>query len=161
MSINAIGGNSFNFGIVPSDPIKPETRQRLKELGIDDKSVKTETQAQNKIQTKEEQIRKAIQERLHEQASTQVQIAQSGTQQPQQVQGADKTEKVDGLNQVQQIQKPQGAEEQHALQNKQDGNEQIKAFAGSQAGQQPQNIEPFAKGKDLVAMYNKLKLGLI
>lgn len=161
MSINAIGGNSFNYGITPADPIKPETRQKLKELGIDEKSVKSETQAQNKIQEKEQQFRKEIQERLQEQASTQIQSAQAGTQQPQQVQGADKSEKVDGLNQAQQIQKPQGTEEQHALQNKQDGNEQVKAFAGTQAAQQPQQVDPFATGKDLVAVYNKLKLGLI
>ncbi len=162
MSINAINGaNSFNFGMAPSDPIKPETRQKLKELGIDEKSVRTETQAQNKINVKEQEIRKAIQERLQEQASTQVQTAQAGTQQPQQVQDPNKAEKVDGINQSQQIQQPQGLEQQNALQHNQTGNEQLKAFAGAQSAQAAQQAVPFATGSDLVAMYNKLKLGLI
>ena len=34
----------------------------------------------------------------------------------------------------------------------------MKAFAAIQTAQK---AEPFAQGKDLVAMYNKLKLGLI
>lgn len=165
MSINAIGGSSFNFG-APFDPIKPETRQKLRELGIDEKSVRTETQAQNKIHAKEEQIKKAVQQRMQEEASTQVQTAQASSQsiQPQQVQSVDKTDKVDGLNQLQQVQKPQGLEQQHALNNQRQGDEQIKAFAGSQSAQAPkeaQQAQPFDNEKDLLAMYKKLQLGLI
>ena len=163
MSINAISGNSFNYGMNQADVIKPETRQKLQALGIDEKSVRTETQAQNKINEKEQQLRKAIQERLQEQASTQMQ-PQAGIQQPQQpqaVNGIGQAEKVDGLDKTQQVQQPQGAEAQPAIQNRQDGNEQAKAFAGSQSAQQPQQLDPFATCKDLVAMYNKLKLGLV
>lgn len=158
MSINAINGNSFNFGMTPSDPIKPETREKLKALGIDEKSVKTDTQAKQKIQEKEQQFRKAIQERLKEMASTQIQAAQAESQQPQQVNGVDRTDKVDGLSQSQQIQKAEGAEKQPAIQSNQMGNEQTKAMAAIQTVQQ---AEPFANGQNLVAMYNKLKLGLI
>lgn len=166
MSINAIGGSSFQFNMGPSDPIKPETRKKLKELGIDENSVRTETQAQNKIHDKEEQIKKAIKERLQEQASTQVQTAQAGSQnpQPQQVQGVDKADKVDGINQSQQIQQPKEVEQQHALNNQRQGDEQVKAFAGSQAAQAPQEAkqaQPFDNEKDLLAMYKKLELGLI
>ena len=158
MSINAINGNSFNFGMTPSDPIKPETREKLKALGIDEKSVKTETQAKAKINEKEQEFRKAIQERLQEMSSTQIQTAQAGSQQPQQVSGVDKADKVDGVSQANQIREPKGVENQPAIRNNETGNDQLKAFAAIQTAQK---AEPFAQGKDLVAMYNKLKLGLI
>ena len=163
MSINAINGiNNAQYGMIQADPIKPETRQKLRELGIDEKSVKNETQAQNKITEKEEQMRKEIQERIQAQAAGDSQAAQAGSQnqQPQQVQGLDKADKVDGVNQSQQIQQPQGLEQQHAIHNQQQGDEQVKAFAGSHA-QQAQQGQPFAQGLELVAMYNKFKLGLI
>ena len=158
MSKNAINGvNSFNYGI-QADPIKPETREKLKALGIDEKSVKTEKQAQNKINEKEEQIKKAIQERLQAEASQNVQT--QTTQATQNVQGVNQTDKIDGINKSEQIQQPQGVQEQQGIQNKQTGNEQMKAFAGSNA-QQPQQVQPFDLSNDIIALHNKLKLGLI
>lgn len=160
MSINSINGvSSFNFGMMPSDPIKPETRQKLKELGIDESSVKTETQAQNKIQTKEEQIKKAIQERMQAEASQNIQV--QSAQASQMTQGINNPEQVDGINKSEQIQQPQNIEAQQGAQNKQTGNEQMKAFAGSNAAQQPQQIQPFDLSNDIIALHNKLKLGLI
>lgn len=164
MSINAIGGlNNFQYGGMQADPIKPETRQKMKELGIDESSVRTETQALKKVNEKEEQMRKEMREQLQAQAGSQVQAAQAGSQiqQPQQVQGAEKAEKVDGVSQSQQIQKPQGIEQQHAIHNQQQGDEQTKAFAGANNAQQVLQALPFEKGSELVAMYNKFQLGLI
>lgn len=162
MSINAI--NSFNRFQFPNqqDQIKPETKQHMKELGIDEQSVRTETQAQNKIREKEDQIKKEMREQLQAQAGSQIQTAQAGSQiqQPQQVQDPNKTEKVDGVSQSQQIQEPKGIEQQHAIHNQQQGDEHVKAFAGSNAQQTIQAI-PFQQGSELVAMYNKFKLGLI
>ena len=163
MSINAINGmNRLQFCAGPSDPIKPETRQRMKELGIDENSVRTETQAQNKIKTREEQIKHEMREHFQAQASSQIQTAQAGSQvqQPQQIQAPDKTEKVDGIKESQQIQQPKGIEQQNAIHNQEQGDEQAKAFSGSHAKQALGEI-PFLKGTELVAMYNKFKLGLI
>ena len=160
MSINAINGfGNVQFGGIQADPIKPETRQKLRELNIDENSVKTETQAQQKITEKEEQMRKEIIEQIQAQASSQ-QTAQAGSQiqQPQQVQGVENTEKVEGVKDSQQIKQPQGIEQQHSINNQQQGDEQIKAFAASQ---QIVQALPFEKGSELVAMYNKFKLGLI
>ena len=104
MSINSINGvNGYNYGMNQADSIKPETRQKLKELDINDTSIRTESQAQKKIEEKGKQ---------------------------------------------------------YGVQNQQTGNEQSKAFAGSNAAQQ-QQVQPFALGNDIVAMYNKFKLGLI
>ena len=168
MSINAIGGgySSYQFGMGPSDPIKPETRQKLKELGIDENSVKTETQAKAKIKEKEEQIKKAIQQKLQEQAATQSQAAQAGTQVQQTAQagGVDKADKVDGINKSQQIDQAKGAQEQNAINNQRQGDEQVKAFAASQGAKEPkqaQQAQPFDNEKDLLAMYKKLQLGLM
>ena len=166
MSINAVNGfSNVQFGGVQADPIKPETRDKLKALGIDEKSVRTETQAQAKIQVREEEIKKQIQERIQAEASQQ-QTAQASSQiQPQQVQNVDNAQKVDGINPSQQVQAPKGIEQQHAINNnQQQGNEHVKAFAASHAPQQNQQIpqnEAFELDKDLVAMYNKLKLGLV
>ena len=166
MSINAIGGPRIQCNIGSYDPIKPETRQKLKDLGIDEKSVRTETQAQNKIHDKEEQIKKAIRERLQAQASTQMQIAQTCSQniQPQQVQGVDKADKVDGINQSQKVQQSKEVEQQYALNNQRQGDEQVKAFAASQSAkaiEEKEKAVPFDNEKDLIAMYKKLELGLI
>jgi hypothetical protein len=160
MSINAVNGfNNFQYGANQVDPIKPETRQKLRELNIDEKSVKNEAQAQVKINEKEEQFRKEMREFLQAQASTQQQAqASSQIQQPQQVQGIDKAEKVEGIKESQQVKQPEGIEQQHAVNNQQQGDEQIKAFAASQ---QKIDALPFEKGSELVAMYNKFKLGLI
>lgn len=168
MSINSINGfNSVQFGGAQADPIKPETRQKLKELGIDEKSVKTETQAQLKIHEKAEEIKKQINEQMQAQTASQHQGAQAGSifaQQPQQVQPNQGVEKIDGVKESQQIQQPKGIEQQHALNNQQQGNEHVKAMAGANASQQPQQIpqnQPFELDKDLVAMYNKIKLGML
>ena len=168
MSINAINGfNNVQFGGAQADPIKPETRQKLKELGIDEKSVKTETQAQIKIHEKAEEIKKQINDQMQAQAGSQQQTAQAGSifaQQPQQVQPNQGIDKVDGIKQSQLIQQPKGIEQQHALNNQQQGNEHVKALAGANAPQQGQQIpqaQPFDLDKDLVAMYNKIKLGMI
>lgn len=168
MSINAINGfNNVQFGGVQADPIKPETREKLKELGIDEKSVKTETQAQLKIHEKAEEIKKQINEQMQAQTASQQQGAMAGSifaQQPQQVQPNQAVDKVDGIKESQQIQQPKGVEQQYALHNQQQGNEQVKAFAGSHAPQQTQQIpqnQPFELDKDLVAMYNKIRLGMI
>ena len=168
MSINSINGfNSVQFGGAQADPIKPETRQKLKELGIDEKSVKTETQAQLKIHEKAEEIKKQINEQMQAQTASQQQCAQAGSifaQQPQQVQPNQGVEKVDGIKQSQQIQQPKGIEQQHALNNQQQGNEHVKAMAGANAPQQAEQIpqnQPFELDKDLVAMYNKIKLGML
>ena len=165
MSINAINGfnNSVQFGGIQADPIKPETREKLKALGIDEKSVKTETQAQAKINEREEQIKKQINELMQAQASSQQQ-AQAGSQiQPQQQ--VQDPNKVDGIKESQQIQQPKGIEQQHSINNQQQqGNEHVKAFAAAHAPHQAQQVQqnqPFELDKDLVAMYNKLKLGLI
>ena len=162
MSINSINGiNNAQYGKIQAYPIKPETRQKLKMLNIDEQSVRTETQAQNKINAKEEQMRKEIQERMQAQAAgDSLAAAQAGTQNQQQVQGADKANKVDGISQSQQIEQPKGIEQQHAIHNQQQGNEHVKAFAGSNA-QQAQQVQPFTQGQELVAMYNKFKLGLV
>jgi hypothetical protein len=37
----------------------------------------------------------------------------------------------------------------------------MKAFSASQQAQQPQQFQPFDLSSDLIAMQNKLKLGLI
>ena len=160
MSINAVNGfNDFNHGGVKKDFIRPETRQKMQELGIDEQSVKTEAQAQKKINEKEEQFRKAIREQVQAQAASQQQVQPgSQVQQPQQVQGVDKAEKVEGVKDSQQVKQPQGVEQQHAVHNQQQGDEQTKAFAASQ---QIVQALPFEKGSELVALYNKLKLGLI
>ncbi|MCR5266272.1 MAG: hypothetical protein K6E29_06735 [Cyanobacteria bacterium RUI128] len=163
MSINAINGvNNAQYGMIQADPIKPETREKLKALGIDEKSVRNETQAQNKINEKEEMMRKEIQERIQAQASGDSQAAQAGSQnqQPQQVQGVEKADEVEGVSQSQQIQQPQGIEQQHAIHNQQQGNEHVKAFAGANASQAQQG-QAFLQGQELVAMYNKFKLGLV
>ena len=163
MSINAVNGiGNYQYGGIQADAIKPETRLKLKALGIDENSVKTETQAQNKINEKENQMRAEMREQLQSQASSQVQISQgsSQAQQPQAVQGIEKPQQVDGINQSQQIKEPQGIEQQHALNNQQQGNEQVKAFAGAHNAQVMGAI-PFMQGSELVAMYNKFKLGLI
>ena len=71
MSINSINGiNNFGLGL-PSDPIKPETRQKLRELGIDESTVRTETQAQHKIHEKVAQLQREIQERVQKSESRQ------------------------------------------------------------------------------------------
>lgn len=161
MSINGINGiNNFQYGGVQADPIKPETRQKLRELNIDEKSVKNEAQAQTKINEKEEQFRKEMREQLQAQAATAQQAAQAGSQiqQPQQVQAPDKAEKVDGVKDSQQVKQPQGIEQQHTINNQRQGDEQVKAQAASQ---QIIQALPFEKGSELVAMYNKFKLGLI
>ena len=163
MSINAISGiNSFQYGGAQADPIKPETREKMKVLGIDESSVKTETQAQNKIQEKENQMKAEMRERMQAQAGSQIQIAQSSSQiqQPQDIQGVEKNQGVDGINQSQQIKEPQGIENQHSLNNQQQGNEHVKAFAGANNAQAMGAI-PFLQGSELVAMYNKFKLGLV
>lgn len=167
MSINSINGfNNVQFGGgIQADPIKPETREKLKALGIDEKSVKTETQAQIKIHEKAEEIKKQINEQMQAQTASQQQGAMAGSifaQQPQQVQPSQSVDKVDGIKESQQIQQPKGIEQQHALNNQQQGNEHVKAFAGSNAPAQqiPQN-QPFDLDKDLVAMYNKIRLGMI
>ena len=65
MSINSINGvNGYNYGMNQADSIKPETRQKLKELDINDTSIRTESQAQKKIEEKGKEIKKQIQERL-------------------------------------------------------------------------------------------------
>lgn len=159
MSINSINGvNGYGFGVGQSDSIKPETREKLKALGIDDKSVRTESQAQQKIEEKGKEIKKQIQERLQAEASQNVQQSQAFTQQAQSVQGVQQTEQVDGVKQSQQVKQPDGIEQQYGIQNQQTGNEQTKAFAGSNSAQQ---VQPFELGNDIVAMYNKFKLGLI
>jgi len=160
MSINSIHGIGNSFGMMPSDPIKPETRQKLKELGINDTSIRTETQAQNKIQQKEEQIKKEVQERLQADAAVLAQNTQNV--QPQNVQNINSSEKVDGIGTAEQIKQPEGVDQQSKLQNKQTENEEMKAFAGSNAIQQNiQGSEPFKVSGDITALYNKLKLGLI
>jgi hypothetical protein len=167
MSINAINSsNGFNFA-VPSDPVKPETKQKLRELGIDENSVKTETQAQNKINEKVADIKQQIQERMQAEASSQhtqvtdvSQFFQSANFQQVQIQPSNQSQQVDGLNQSQQIQQPQNIEAQAGVQNKQDGNEQMQAFAGSSSAQQPQQAQPFQMSSEIIALQNKLKLGL-
>lgn len=163
MSINAINGiGNYQYSVAKADPIKPETKQKLKALGIDENSVKTEAQAQNKITQKENQMRTELREHSQAQAGSQIQTAQaiSQTQQPQATKGVEKAEQVDGIKQSQKIEQPKGVEEQTPLKNKEQGNEQVKAFAGSQNAQATGNI-PFLKGSELVAMYNKFKLGLV
>lgn len=161
MSINSINGvNGYNYGMNQADSIKPETRQKLKELDINDTSIRTESQAQKKIEEKGKEIKKQIQERLQAEASQNVQQPQAFTQQAQPVQGVQQPEQVDGVKQSQQVKQPEGIEQQYGVQNQQTGNEQSKAFAGSNAAQQ-QQVQPFALGNDIVAMYNKFKLGLI
>lgn len=163
MSINAINGfNGYQFGVQNSDPIKPETRQKMKVLGIDENSVKTETQAQHKINEKQNHMRAEMREQIQAQAGSQVQTAQASSQiqQPQQVQGVEKTSQVDGISQSQKIEQPKGIEEQQSLHNQQQGNEHVKAFSASNNAQIAGQI-PFLQGSELVAMYNKFKLGLV
>jgi len=164
MAINGVNGfGNVQFNRLPVDPVKPETRQKLKELGIDDKSIRTETQAQIRINEKQEEIKKQINEQMNAQAASQNQAAQAVAQ-PQQVQDPNAVDKVDGVGKAQQIEQPKGIEQQHALNNQQQGNEHVKAFASAnapQVGQQIQQGQPFELDKDLAAMYNKLKLGLI
>jgi len=74
-SINNYGGGQY--GGLKVDPIKLETRQKLKELGIDVQSVQTEAQAQKKISNKEEQMRKEMREHLQAQAGSLSQSVQS------------------------------------------------------------------------------------
>ena len=159
MSINSISGiNSFNYGAMPSDPIKPETREKLKALGIDAKDIKSEKQAQQKIEAKEEEIKKAIQERLQAEASQNIQVqSQQATQNTQAVQP---NEKIDGVKESQQVKQPESIENQQNVQHQQTGNEQMKAFASSNTAI-AQQIQPFDMSSDLIAMHNKLKLGLI
>lgn len=164
MSINSINGvNSFGYSM-PSDPIKPETKQKLRELGIDENSVRTETQAQNKIKEKVAELQQQLQERVQAEAATQhvqitdiSQFVQGINSQPA-VQGIQQPHQVDGLNQTQQIQQPQGIEAQNGLQDKQVANDQTQAFAGSSAQQHEQ--KPFELSSDIIALQNKLKLGL-
>lgn len=160
MSINSINGIGHSFNMMPSDPIKPETRQKMKELGIDDKSVRTETQAQNKIEQKEAQIKKEIQEKLQADAASMAQNTQNV--QPQNVPNVNNPEKVDGIGTAEQIKQPEGIDQQKGMQNKQTENEEMKAFAGMNGIQQNiQDNEPFKVSGDITALYNKLKLGLI
>lgn len=163
MSINSINGvQNFGYGM-PSDPIKPETKQKLRELGIDENSVRTETQAQNKIKEKIAEMQQQLQERVQAEAATQhVQITDisqfvQGLGQPQ-VQPLHQPQQVEGLSQTQQIQQPQNIEAQNGLQDKQVANDQTQAFAGSSA-QQPEQ-KPFELSSDIIALQNKLKLGL-
>lgn len=164
MSINSINGvNSFGY-CMPSDPIKPETKQKLRELGIDENSVRTETQAQNKIKEKVAELQQQLQERVQAEAATQhvqvtdiTQFVQGINSQPV-VQPMNQSQQVEGLNQSQQIQQPQGLEAQNGLQDKKVADDQTQAFAGSAAAQQPQ--KPFELSSDIIALQNKLKLGL-
>ena len=161
MSINAISGSSSYFGMNSSDMIKPETRQTLEELGIDDTSIKTETQAQNKIQEKYEEIMEQVNETMQAEASQNVQQPQEFSQQYQFSQDSQQTEGVngaDGINQSQQIGQSEGIDQQTGIQNQYTGDEQQKAMVGSGTIQQSQ---PFELGNDITAMYNKFKLGLI
>lgn len=160
MSINSINGIGNSFNMMPADPIKPETRQKLKELGIEDKSIRTETQAQNKIEQKVAQIQKEIQERLQADAATMAQNTQNV--QPQNAPNVNNPEKVDGIGNAERIKQPEGIDQQQNIQNKQTQNEEMKAFAGSNSIQQNiQDNEPFKVSGDITALYNKLKLGLI
>jgi len=158
MSINAINGSNSYYGMNSSDAIKPETRKKLQDLDINDTSIRTESQAQNKIQQKTEEIKKQIQERMQAEASQNIQQSQAFVPQNQQVQEIQQPENVDGVNQTQQVKQPEGIEQQYGVQNQQTGNEQQKAFAGSNGAHQ---VQPFELGNDIVAMYNKFKLGLI
>lgn len=166
MSINSINGvNSFGYGM-PSDPIKPETKQKLRELGIDENSVKTETQAQNKIKEKVAELQQQLQERVQAEAATQhVQITDisqfvQGVNSMPAIQPANQSQQVEGLGQAQQIQQPQGLEAQNGLQDKQISNDQTQAFAGSASAQKPEQAKPFELSSDIIALQNKLKLGL-
>lgn len=154
-SINNFGG--VQYGGLKVDPIKLETRQKLKELGIDVQSVQTEAQAQKKISNKEEQMRKEMREHLQAQAGSLSQSVQSvnQVQQPQQVNGV---ESVDGIKESQQVRPDQPVDKMNSVNNQQQGDEQTKAMAAN--NQVIQNL-PFEKGSELVAMYNKFKLGLI
>ena len=158
MSVNSINNyGGVQYGGLKVDPIKLETRQKLKELGIDVQSVQTEAQAQKKISNKEEQMRKEMREHLQAQAGSLSQSVQSvnQVQQPQQVNGV---ESVDGIKESQQVRPDQPVDKMNSVNNQQQGDEQTKAMAVN--NQVIQNL-PFEKGSELVAMYNKFKLGLI
>ncbi len=165
MSINSINGvNNFGFGL-PSDPIKPETRQKLRELGIDESTVRTETQAQHKIHEKVAQLQREIQERVQAEAASQhVQVTDisqfvQGLGQPQ-VQPLGQPQQVEGLKPTEQIQRPEAQEAQNGVQGKQVPDDQTEAFAGSQGAKQPQEVKPFEISSEIIALQNKLKLGL-
>lgn len=166
MSINSINGvNNFGYAM-PSDPIKPETKRKLRELGIDENSVRTETQAQNKIKEKVVELQQQLQERVQAEAATQhVQVTDisqfvQGVNSMPVIQPANQLQQVEGLGVAQQIQQPQGIEAQNGLQDKQVSNDQTQAFAGSASAQQPEQAKPFELSSDIIALQNKLKLGL-
>lgn len=166
MSINSINGSyGFGFGM-PSDPIKPETKQKLRELGIDENSVRTETQAQHKIKEKLAELKQQLQEKIQAEASSQhvqitdiSQFVQGVNSQPV-IQSMNQPNQVEGLGKAQQIQQPQNIEAQNGLQDKQIANDQTQAFAGSASAQQPEQAKPFELSSDIIALQNKLKLGL-
>ena len=167
MSINSINGvHSFGYGM-PSDPIKPETKQKLRELGIDENSVRTETQAQNKIKEKVAELQQQLQERMQAEAASQhlqitdiSQFVQGINSMPATIQPSGQTPQVEGLQPTQQIQQPQGVEAQNGVQEKKISNNQTEAFAGSASAQQSQQAKPFELSSEIIALQNKLKLGL-
>lgn len=166
MSVNSIGGlNNFNYGC-QSDGIKPETLNKLRALGIDENSVRTETQAQNKINQKVAELQQQMTERVQAEAASQhvqitdiSQFVQGVNSMPATIQLAGQMQQVDGLQPTQQIQQPQGLEAQNGVQNKQVPDDQTQAFAGS-ANQQVQQAKPFELSSEIIALQNKLKLGL-
>lgn len=166
MSVNSIGGlNNFNYGC-QSDGIKPETLNKLRALGIDENSVRTETQAQNKINQKVAELQQQMTERVQAEAASQhvqvtdiSQFVQGLNSMPATIQPAGQMQQVDGLQPTQQIQQPQGLEAQNGVQNKQVPDDQTQAFAGS-ANQQVQQAKPFELSSEIIALQNKLKLGL-
>lgn len=166
MSVNSIGGlNNFNYGC-QSDGIKPETLNKLRALGIDENSVRTETQAQNKINQKVAELQQQMTERVQAEASSQhvqitdiSQFVQGVNSMPATIQPSGQMQQVDGLQPTQQIQQPQGLEAQNGVQNKQVPDDQTQAFAGS-ANQQVQQAKPFELSSEIIALQNKLKLGL-
>ena len=167
MSINSISGvNNFGFGC-QSDMIKPETREKLKALGIDENSVRTETQAQSKIKEKTAELQQQLTERVQAEAATQhvqvtdiSQFVQGINSMPATIQPSGQTPQVEGLQPTQQIQQPQGVEAQNGVQEKKISNNQTEAFAGSASAQQPQQAKPFELSSEIIALQNKLKLGL-
>lgn len=166
MSINSINGlNSFGY-CGQSDPIKPETRQKLKELGIDENSVRTETQAQNKIHEKVVELQQQIKERVQAEAASQhmqvtdiSQFVQGLGAQPSVV-PAQQPNQVEGLNVAQQIQQPQNIDPQQGAQLKQVGDDEQTKAASASASAQVQQPKPFELSSEIIALHNKLKLGL-
>ena len=167
MSVNTIDGlNNFNYGC-QSDGIKPETVNKLWALGIDENSVRTETQAQNKINQKVAELQQQMTERVQAEASSQhvqitdiSQFVQGVNSMPATIQPSGQTPQVEGLQPTQQIQQPQGVEAQNGVQEKKISNNQTEAFAGSASAQQPQQAKPFELSSEIIALQNKLKLGL-